>query len=75
MDDHRPAGEFRRSDNRTFRGVTIVAVLLALASTVYFATESLSTIIDLSAAAITGSITMALAWIIVGSWRARHQEF
>jgi len=60
VDDHHPAGEFRRSGNRTFRGVTVVGLLLVLASTVYFATESLSTIIDLSAAAITGSITMAL---------------
>jgi len=76
VNDHRPSGQFRRSGNRTFRGVTVVAFLLVLASTAYFAAESLNTdqpILDLSGTAILGFITAALAWIIVGSWRSQRQ--
>lgn len=76
MNDHRPSGQFRRSGNRTSRGVTVVAFLLVLASTAYFAAESLNTdqpIFDLSGTAILGFVTAALAWIIVGSWRSQRQ--
>jgi len=57
VNDHRPRGQFRRSGNRTFRGVTLVAFLFVLTSTVYFADDSLNTdqpILDLSGTAILG---------------------
>jgi len=77
VNDHRPAGRVRRSGNPAFRGVTVAAFLLVLAGTVYFAAESLNTdqpIFDLSVTAVSGFITVALAWIIVGFWLASRQD-
>jgi len=48
-----------------------------LAGTVFFAAESLNTdqpIFDLSVTAVSGFITVALAWFIVGFWLASRQD-
>jgi len=60
-----------------FRGLRRSAFLLLLAGAVYFAVQSLDTdqpVTDLILTAVLGFFTLALAWIIVCAWHARHLD-
>ena len=74
---HQRARQSRRSGNRTLWFVVVGAFLLLLAGAVYFAVQSLDTdqpVTDLILTAVLGFFTLALAWIIVCAWHARHLD-
>lgn len=74
---HQPAQQSQRSGFRTFRYLIVGAFLLVLAGAVYFAAESLEPdqpITDLTLTAVLGFFTLALGWIIVGAWHAKHLD-